>query len=150
MSVGYINFLPDKTIPTIFNPSTFKSTVSQSDSVVTQSLNVSSQSVTNGIDDYGTIDADNLIVNDTAVFNGTVIPNTNSIATANFVKTQINNLIGNNASELLNTITEINQALNNDPNFANTITTRIATSESNIANNTSSIATLQTNHNAPI
>ena len=52
--------------------------------------------------------------------------NTTQVATTAFVKTQINNLIGG-ASSTLDTLYEIQQAINGDSQIANTLTTLIGT-----------------------
>lgn len=51
------------------------------------------------VDDVPTIDAEDLVVQNTAVFNGTVISGSNCIATTNFVRTQIDNLLGPNVPQ---------------------------------------------------
>ena len=107
MSQAFINFLPGPTLPSVFNPSTFKSTTVKTDAVNTDQLVVNSKSTTNGIDDFGTIDAEVLIVQSSANFHGTIVPNSNCIATTQFVKTQIDNLLGTNVSSALDTISEI-------------------------------------------
>lgn len=62
--------------------------------------------------------------------------NTTQIATTAFVKAAIDGLIGG-ASSLLDTLVEIDNAINNDPNFATTLTTALAGKQPLAANLTS-------------
>ena len=65
-------------------------------------------------------------------------PDLSSYATTTYVNTAINNLIGG-APNLLNTLDEIANAINNDASFASTITTQLS-----LKANTSSLATVAT------
>ena len=49
-----------------------------------------------------------------------------SIASQNYVNTQISNLV-NSSPDLLNTLSELATAINNDANFSTTMTNLIAT-----------------------
>ena len=57
-----------------------------------------------------------------------------SIASQSYVNTQIANLI-NSSPDLLNTLSELATALNNDANFSTTMTNLIATKVGNNNNN---------------
>ena len=96
------NVSPILTINTpVPNLNAFKTTAVQANNVSTQSLSVSSTATTNGITDNQTIDCQNLVISDTASFTGTVIGNSNCLATTSFVNTQINNLLGSSVPTLL-------------------------------------------------
>ncbi len=144
-NIGYINFLQDGSIPSVFNPSTFKASSIQTDNITTSNLSVSNTSTTNGIIDLSVINASALVVSDSAVYSGIPTNNSNSIATTQYVDTKISNLLGSNVNTLMDTISEINTALNNDPNYANTIATRLGTDEVNIQTNTNNINTINSN-----
>lgn len=148
MSQQFVNRTFNGAIPKPFNSKTFKASVLQSDVLNASSMNVANKSTTNSIDDFGTIDAENLEIQQTCRFYGTVIPNSNCMATTLFVKNQIDNLLGPNVSSALDTITEINNAINNDPNFSNTVMNRMILNEANTSMNTGNIATLQVSTNA--
>ena len=57
------------------------------------------------------------------------------IASQTYVQTQISNLI-KSSPDLLNTLSELSAAINNDPNFNNTMLTLIATKAGLTSNNT--------------
>jgi hypothetical protein len=57
-----------------------------------------------------------------------------SIASQNYVNTQIANLV-NSSPDLLNTLSEISNAINNDPSFSTSITNLISTKASLAGNN---------------
>ena len=126
MSTGFINLLPDGSISEIFNPSTFVSTSVQIPQIEANSITVTSTSQTNGIIDFGTVECNNLTIENTAVFTGPIIPNSNCLATTSYIDTAVTNLI-DGASESLNTLNELSQALNNDSNFASNVITQLGT-----------------------
>lgn len=145
-NIAYLNFFVDGSLPTVFNPNTFKTTSIQTDQMATQTLVVSSQTNTNGIVDYNTIEAQKLNVNNEALFTGSLVPNSTCIATTFYVDDKINQLIGGSGvNTLLDSIAEINQALNNDPNYAQTIGLRLGQNETNIQTNANNI--IQVNNN---
>jgi len=120
--ISYINFDQNGNINTdTFNPSTFVSDTLQSTSVNTQTINVSGNSVTNNIDDYGIIDAENIIINQSAIFSGTVNPNSTSLCTTAYLEQRFNELLGQGTVDQLNSIKELADSLNNDTNFFLTV-----------------------------
>ena len=116
MSSGFINRLPNGDIPNIFNPLTFVSTSVQVPQIESQSITVSSTSQTNGIIDFGTVECNNLTIENTGYFTGQMIPNSNCTATTRYIDTAVRNLI-DGASESLDTLKELSLALNNDADF---------------------------------
>lgn len=142
-NIAYINFLADGSLPQVFNPATFKLNSIQSDALSTQNLTVTSQAVTNGIADYASIDAKRLTVDNEAFFTGSLVPNSTCLATTYYVDDKINQIMGGgNINTLLDTISEINTALNSDPNFADTVGLRIGQVEVNTQNNANNITQL--------
>ena len=106
--IGYINFNPlNNSVPSVFNPSNFVSS-----SII--SSNISSGSVNT-----------NYINSNNGNITGNPIPNSSAIATTQYVDAKISSLIGS-SPELLNNLQEINQAINNDPNFNQTILNQIS------------------------
>ncbi len=126
MSSGYINLLPDGTIPSNFNPLTFVSSSVQVPQIEATSITVSSTSQTNGIIDFGTVECNNLTIENTAFFTGLIIPNSACLATTEYIDTAVTNLI-NGANESLDTLKELSQALNDDANFGANVINSLAT-----------------------
>lgn len=126
MSTGFINLLPDGNIAEIFNPSTFISTSVQIPQIEATSITVTSTSQTNGIIDFGTVECNNLTIENTAVFTGPIIPNSNCLATTSYIDTAVTNLI-DGSSEQLNTLRELSQALNNDAEFGTNVLNQLST-----------------------
>ncbi|MEN9946981.1 MAG: hypothetical protein RLZZ293_1367 [Pseudomonadota bacterium] len=132
MSTGFINLLPDGNIPELFNPTTFVSTSSVVSQIEATNIVVTSTSQTNGIVDFGTVEATNLTIENIGRFTGPIIPNSDCIATTAYIDTAVTNLI-DGASESLNTLNELSQALNNDSNFATNVINQLATKANDIA-----------------
>ena len=126
MSTGFINLFPDGNISEIFNPSTFVSTSFQIPQIEATSITVTSTSQTNGIIDFGTVECNNLTIENTAYFTGPIIPNSNCLATTSYIDTAVTNLI-DGSSEQLNTLRELSQALNDDANFGTNVVNQLAT-----------------------
>lgn len=144
-NIGFLNILSDGSLPSVFNPSTFRSSVIQTDNITTQNINVSSQSTTNGIIDYDKIEANNLTIENQANFLGVVSPNSTCLATTNYVDTKINNVLGSNVPQVLDTLSEIASAINNDPSFSTTIVNRLITDETAIQTNANNLTTTNQN-----
>lgn len=142
-NIGFLNLNVDGSLPVVFNPATFRTSAIQSDQLSTQTLSVSSTTNTNGIVDYNSIEAKKISVQNEAIYSGNLIPNSSCIATTYYVDDKINTIMGGTGiNTLLDSISEINQALNNDPNYANTIGLRISQNEVNTQNNANSIGQL--------
>ena len=102
--VGYINFDPiTNSTPEIFNPNTFNSNIIISNNVQTNDLTVSGS----------------------ALITGAVVANSSSVATTQYVDNKVSSLIGS-APDFLNTLQEIEEAINSDPNFSQTITNQLS------------------------
>ena len=69
-----------------------------------------------------------------------------TIASQNYVNTQISNLV-NSSPDLLNTLSELSAAINNDASFSTTMTNLIATKAGLISNNTISGANIFSGNN---
>jgi hypothetical protein len=106
--IGYINFDNTGELPEIFNPSIF-----QSSSVV--AINISSSNLSTST----------LSVTGTGLYTGTTIPNSSTIATTQYVDEKIGSLI-NGSPEVLNTLSEFANAINNDPQIYDTITNNLS------------------------
>lgn len=138
-NTAYINLI-NGSLPATFNPATFKSQQVQADAVQTTTLQVSSTALTNGIVDATQIDAKRLAVATEAQFSGLLVPNSSCLATTYYVDNKIDALLGGTGiPTLLDSITEISQALNNDPDFAGTIGARVGQVEVAVQNNANAL-----------
>ena len=102
-------------VPEIYNPNTFKTTVVESTNVVTQSAVVA-----------------NLETQTATTTTAQISDYSEQVATTKYVTDKISDVIGS-APELLNSLSELAEALNNDQNFATTITQRFANVENDIS-----------------
>ena len=109
--LGYINFDPLGNISDAFNPSTFISKTVATQSVNTETINVSSTATTNGINDFGIVDAEHLIIQQSAIFLGDISANSNSLCTTAFVEERFQQLLGPETLDNLNSIKELSDSL---------------------------------------
>ena len=133
-------------IATLFNLNSFQTKAVVSDVVQTSSLNVSGPSNTNNLQ-VASLNVQNdvqLPLNSVLLDTPLITDNSNQIATTSYVQSIANQILGSN-NLTINTISMIDQAINNDPNFSSTITSRLTADETNISNLTNRITTDETN-----
>ena len=133
-------------IATLFNLNSFQTKAVVSDVVQTSSLNVSGPSNTNNLQ-VASLNVQNdvqLPLNSVLLDTPLITDNSNQIATTSYVQSIANQILGSN-NLTINTISMIDQAINNDPNFSSTITSRLTADETNISNLTNRLNTDETN-----
>lgn len=110
--------------------SAYNSSVSANDvttALLTVSDSTNTSSLTSSSALIDTININSLTVNGTGIsVTPSLTSDNNTIATTSYVNSKVNMLLGTNYSDLLNSFSEIDAALNNDPDFYNTITTMIS------------------------
>jgi hypothetical protein len=118
---GYINFDMFGNIAEEFNPSSFQSSTVSTQSINTETINITGNTVTNNIDDYGTIDAEHLVIQQSANYLGDISANSSCLCTTEYLEIRFNELLGPETYSNLNSIKELSTAMNNDPQFFMTI-----------------------------
>ena len=119
--LSYINLDAFGNLTDTFNPSTFISRTIATQSVNTESINITGKTVSNSIDDYGTIDAEHLIIQESANYLGDISANSTCICTTQYLETRFQELLGPETIDNLNSIKELSTAMNNDPQFFITV-----------------------------
>jgi flagellin-like hook-associated protein FlgL len=111
-------------------------------------LKTDSQALRNTVVSTNRLDSQTAVINNlSSTTSFTSTPSTASysdeVATTKFVTDKISEVVGQ-APDLLNSISELSNALNNDAGFATTIATRIGVVESGLSTTNSNVSSLQT------